>query len=195
MSAFGEGKILRNLQEIIAFIGEDPDREGLIETPARIIKSWGKLFGGYEQDPKDILARTFSESGNYDEMIISKDIEFYSTCEHHMLPFFGRAHIAYIPKSRVVGISKLSRLLECFSRRLQIQERLTSQIADSIVEHLDPQGVGVLIEAQHLCMVARGVEKQNSIMTTSALKGCFQNPETRMEFLSLCGRRNAQGTF
>jgi GTP cyclohydrolase IA len=176
--------ITENLKYQIKFIGDDPYREGLIDTPKRIIKSWKKLFGGYNQNPKDIL--TFFKDGVCDEMVILKDIEFYSTCEHHMLPFFGKISIGYIPKDRVVGVSKLARLVEIFSRRLQIQERLTSQIADSIMKHLEAKGVMVICNAQHFCMIARGVEKQNSIMVTSAVRGVFEEVKTRQEFLLLC---------
>jgi GTP cyclohydrolase I len=172
---------------VVTWLGDDPNREGLLQTPDRIIRSYDKLYGGYLMKPELILHRTFANDTN--QMVILRDIEFYSTCEHHMLPFFGRAHIAYIPSERVVGISKLARLLECYSRRLQIQERLTEQIAEAIQEHLDPLGTAVLLEAQHLCMIARGVEKQNSIMITSALRGAFlEDDRTREEFLS-CARR------
>lgn len=182
-------------------IGEDPSREGLVDTPKRIVKSWGELYGGYQQDPKEILGRTFentvsvpgylqskqasSDKKLYDEMVILDNIEFYSTCEHHALPFFGRAHVGYIPGDRVVGISKIARLVDCFSQRLQIQERLTDQIADAIQKYLQPVGVGVLLEAQHFCMVSRGVKKYNSIMKTSSMHGAFRKPEARAEFLSI----------
>lgn len=170
--------------EILAAIGDDPSREGLKDTPARVVKSWGKLYGGYHEDPADVLKTVFVQ-GSCDEMVVLKDIEFYSTCEHHMLPFFGRCHIGYLPDGRVVGVSKLARLLEVFARRLQIQERLTTQIADALVAHLRPKGVMVVMEAQHFCMTARGVEKQNSIMVTSAVRGSFEQPQTRAEFMAL----------
>lgn len=157
-----EDSVVRMLEAI----GEDPKRDGLIDTPKRVVKSWEKLYGGYKEDPKKILAKTFKEKS--DQMVVLKDIEIYSTCEHHLLPFHGRCHVAYIPKDKVVGISKLARLAECFARRLQIQERLTNQIAQSIREALDPKGVGVVIEAQHFCMTSRGVEKQHSKMLTSS---------------------------
>lgn len=174
------------VRTILQFLGEDADREGLQETPNRVIRSWERLYGGYIQTPAEILKTQFSEIEQYDQMVTLRDIEFYSMCEHHMLPFFGKVHIAYIPRESVVGISKLARLVEVFARRLQIQERLTQQIADAINSCLSPQGVGVVIEAQHFCMVARGVEKQNSKMVTSALKGIFLENPTKSEFLTLC---------
>lgn len=173
-----------NIKEILKYIGEDPEREGLKDTPKRIEKSWGKLFGGYKHKPEDVLSTVFKE-GACDEMVILKDIEFYSTCEHHFLPFYGKIHIGYIPKEKVVGVSKLSRLVEVFARRLQIQERLTTQIADSLVKALGCEGVIVVAEAQHLCMTARGVEKQKALMITSAIRGIFKQPEARNEFLQL----------
>lgn len=174
----------KSLREFFKSIGEDPDREGLRETPARVEKMIEKLFGGYAEDPKKVI-KTF-DSENYDEMIVVKDIEFFSTCEHHMMPFFGRVHVAYIPNGKIAGLSKFPRLIEIFARRLQNQERLTQQIADAIDETLHPRGVAVIIEAKHLCMMARGVEKQNSNVKTSALKGLFKkNTDTRNEFLKL----------
>lgn len=170
--------IVRQLE----FIGENPAREGLKETPNRIAKSWCKLYGGYSQNIQDVCT-TFDKE-NYTGMILAKDIEMYSTCEHHMLPFIGKCHIAYVPYKKVIGISKLARIMEIFSRRLQIQERLTDQIADAVMELLHPRGVAVKIEAEHLCMRARGVEKQNSIMHTTSLRGVFLDKiETRNEFL------------
>lgn len=170
--------------KLIQTLPEDADREGLKDTPRRADEAWDALFGGYEKKPTDVL--TVFENEGYDEMIVVKDIEFYSTCEHHLLSFFGRAHIAYIPKDKIIGLSKLPRLVEIFSRRLQNQERLTTQIADALKELLDPKGVAVVLEAKHLCMMARGVEKQRSEVTTSALKGLFkQNSSTREEFLRL----------
>jgi len=174
---------------VIEVLGEDPSREGLLDTPKRVIKSYGQLYAGYNQNPKDILKTTFEGEG-YDQIVLLKNIEFYSTCEHHMLPFFGKAHVAYIPRKRVVGLSKLARLVECFSRRLQIQERLTSQIAQSLDEILEPTAVGVIMEAQHFCMVARGVQKQNATMTTSSLLGLFkQDEKARAEFMRLVGQK------
>jgi len=173
------------IKRIILHIGDDPNREGLKETPERIIKSWSRLYGGYKQKAEEVLGTVFSEYGNYDEMIILKNIDFFSTCEHHMLPFYGKAHIAYLPNKKIVGISKLARLVEMHSRRLQIQERLTSDIANDINRILKPKGVAVLVEAQHFCIKARGIEKINSIMTTNALLGVFRKPEVRAEFFSL----------
>lgn len=176
--------ILDNIADTIDFIGDDSSREGVIDTPKRVMKSWDELYAGYKQSPQEILERTFDSDG-YDQMVILRDIEFYSMCEHHMLPFFGKAHIGYIPEKRVVGISKLARLVDCFGRRMQIQERLTKQIADAINDCLSPKGVAVMIEAKHLCMVSRGVNKQNSVMVTSELLGCMRTNEARSEFLKL----------
>lgn len=173
--------IKKSVVEMIKHIGDDPQREGLLETPSRVVKSWAKLYGGYTQHPKDIL-KTFTE-GSCDEMVSLTNIEFYSTCEHHMLPFFGTMHVAYIPNGKVVGVSKLARLVEVFARRLQIQERLTADIADALMKYLKPRGVMVMCQAQHFCMVARGVEKQNSIMSTSAIRGVFKLPSVKSEFL------------
>lgn len=170
--------------QILNHIGEDDRRDGLIETPMRVVKSWKELYSGYEMDPKSVF-KTFDNDSNYDNMIISKDIEFYSMCEHHMLPFFGKAHLAYIPKEKIIGLSKLSRLTDIFSRRLQNQERLTDQIADSLMTNLDPKGVGVILEGKHFCMMSRGVQKQNSSMTTSSLYGVFRDGTVRQEFISL----------
>jgi GTP cyclohydrolase IA len=169
---------------ILKFIGEDPTREGLLDTPKRVVKAYSELFKGYTQDPKEILSRQFTDG--YDEMVILKDIEFYSFCEHHMLPFFGKVSIAYIPKGKVVGISKLARLVEVYSRRLQIQEKMTDQIAQAIYQELDAKGVGVYVKAKHFCMIARGIQKQNSEMVTNAVLGRFRKSQaTREEFLKL----------
>ena len=177
-------KIEKIIKELITIIGEDPEREGLIETPKRVAKSYKKLFGGYSEDPKKLI-KVFDNEG-YDEMIIAKDIDFYSTCEHHMLPFIGKAYVGYIPDDKIIGLSKLPRLVEIFSRRMQNQERLTKQIADALNDILSPKGVGVVIKAEHLCMKARGVEKQNCIISTSAFTGCFKKDiNTRGEFLNL----------
>jgi GTP cyclohydrolase I len=146
------------VRQIIKVIGEDPDREGLMETPARVIRSWVEIFAGYEQNPEDILIRDFEADG-YDQMIVCRNIQFYSTCEHHMQPFTGKAHVGYLPDHRVVGLSKLARLVDIFARRLQIQERLTEQIASALNEHVRPNGVGVVVEAQHFCMMCRGVRE------------------------------------
>ena len=170
-------------RHLLKSIGENPDREGLLETPSRMMKSYRHIFGGYGEDPAKIL-KCFKE-GSCDEMVILKNCEFYSTCEHHFLPFFGTVSIAYIPDGRVVGISKLARLVDCFARRLQIQERMTSQIADCIQDTLNAKGVYVVCEAEHLCMKSRGVAKQKTSMVTSAIRGMFERPEARAEFLSL----------
>ena len=179
---------MKNLEqiakELIQAIGEDPTREGLKETPKRFAKAYEKLFSGYTDDLEPKL--TTFDGENYDEMIICRDIDFYSTCEHHMLPFFGTVTIGYIPKKKIIGLSKLPRIVEHFSRRLQNQERLTQQIAKTLEKHLDPDGVGVIIKAKHLCMMARGVQKQNASMTTSYCTGSFRKePSTRSEFLIL----------
>lgn len=172
-------------KQVIQLIGENPDREGLLKTPERVAKAMQFLTQGYEQNPADILkSAMFTEE--YDEMVIVKDIELYSLCEHHMLPFFGKCHIAYIPNGHIVGLSKFPRLVDAFSRRLQVQERLTDQIRDCIQETLKPQGVAVAIEAQHLCMQMRGVQKQNSFTITSAFSGAFMEEDiTRQEFMNL----------
>ena len=174
-----------NYKEVIENIGEDPSREGLLKTPERVAKAMQFLTQGYDQNPQEILkSAMFAEK--YDEMVIVKDIEVYSLCEHHMLPFFGKCHIAYIPNGHIVGLSKFPRMVDAFSRRLQVQERLTDQIRDCLQETLNPQGVAVCIEAQHLCMQMRGVQKQNSITTTSAFSGAFMEEDiTRQEFMSL----------
>lgn len=173
-----------NYRSTLAAIGEDPDREGLIKTPERVAKAMQFITQGYNMNAADILkSALFHES--YSEMVLVKDIELYSLCEHHMLPFFGKAHIAYIPNGVITGLSKLAHVVECFSRRLQVQERLTHQILDVIQETLKPLGVGVVIEAQHLCMMMRGVQKQNCTTTTSAFSGQFMKNETRSEFLKL----------
>ena len=171
------------INTILLGIGEDPKREGLVETPDRVIRSWDELFAGYNQCPKEILSKRFTSFS--DEMIILKDIEFYSMCEHHMIPFIGKVHIGYFPTNEIVGLSKLARLVECFSRRLQIQENLTCQIADSLMQELSALGVAVVVEAKHFCMCSRGVNKQSSSMVTSAMRGHFLNKEPRSEFLSL----------
>ena len=173
-----------NFSKIIDLLGENTDREGLEKTPMRAAKAMKFLTEGYEKDPKQILqSAMFNE--DYNEMVIVKDIELYSLCEHHMLPFFGKAHIAYIPNGKIVGLSKIPRVVDVFSRRLQVQERLTEQILDCINETLQPVGVGVVIEASHMCMMMRGVQKQNSTTTTSGFRGSFKERDTRNEFLKL----------
>ncbi len=177
------------VRTLLRWIGEDPDREGLQETPHRVVKAFQEHFKGYLVDPADILRKTFEEVDGYDEMVILKDISFESHCEHHMAPIVGRAHVAYLPVRRVVGISKLARLVEAFAKRLQIQERMTAQIADAIQEVLQPRGVGVVIEATHHCMTTRGIHKPGSLMVTSRLLGEFKtNPDTRREFLAIVGK-------
>ncbi|MAM05376.1 MAG: GTP cyclohydrolase I FolE [Flavobacteriales bacterium] len=177
--------ITKDIKSILKNIGEDPTREGLLKTPSRVAKAMEFLTQGYKQNPKEIIeSAMFTES--YNQMVLVKDIEMYSLCEHHMLPFFGKAHIAYIPNGHIVGLSKVPRIVDVFSRRLQVQERLTDEIKDCLQESLNPKGVAVVIEAQHLCMQMRGVEKQNSVTTTSAFSGTFKSDEkTRAEFMNL----------
>jgi len=189
LSEFSTQEIYR---ELLSRLGEDPTRDGLVATPGRVEKAMTFLTKGYSEDPTKILrGALFAES--YDEMVIVKDIEMFSLCEHHLLPFFGRVHVAYIPNGKVIGLSKIPRLVEVFARRLQVQERLTRQIADAIQEAIEPQGVGVVIEARHLCMMMRGIEKQNSSTVTSAMVGCFRQKETRTEFLSLVRQSGSGG--
>ena len=177
------------MKEFIVRLGEDPTREGLIDTPSRVRKAYEFLTRGYNEDPEAMLKNALF-TVTYDEMVIVKDVEMFSLCEHHMLPFFGKVHVAYIPNGKVIGLSKIPRLIEVFSRRLQIQERLTTQIAETIQKVIQPQGVGVVIEARHLCMMMRGVEKQHSAAVTSSMLGCFRDEEeTRSEFLSLIRQR------
>lgn len=173
-------------KQVIDLLGENPARDGLVKTPERMAKSMQFLTNGYHIDAHELLnAAKFKES--YSEMVIVKDIELYSLCEHHMLPFFGKAHVAYIPNGYITGLSKLARVVDCYARRLQVQERLTNQILNAINETLHPQGVAVVIEAKHLCMMMRGVEKQNSVTTTSAFCGQFEDERTRSEFIRLIG--------
>jgi len=178
------------VRELLVRLGEDPEREGLLRTPERVHHAFEFLTKGYRQDPDTMLKEALF-TVSYDEMVIVKDVEVFSLCEHHMLPFFGKVHVAYIPNGKVIGLSKIPRLIEIFSRRLQIQERLTTQIAETIQKAIQPQGVGVVIEARHLCMMMRGVEKQHSSAVTSSMLGCFRDEqETRTEFLSLINHRN-----
>ncbi|HTF34784.1 MAG TPA: GTP cyclohydrolase I FolE [Myxococcota bacterium] len=188
MSAPGdpiEGLVITLLKEL----GEDPGRNGLERTPARVARAFRFLTGGYEQDPATILNDALFQV-SYDEMVVVKDIDFYSLCEHHLLPFFGRVHVAYIPNGKIVGLSKLPRLVDMFSRRLQVQERLTTEIAGTIESVLAPRGVGVVVEAIHLCMMMRGIEKQNAFAITSSMRGAFNaDPKTRSEFMELIRHR------
>ena len=179
-------RIENAVREILLAVGEDPEREGLLETPARVARMYEEVFSGLESDPEQFL-KIFTEQKN-DEMVVVRDIPLYSMCEHHLLPFFGKAHIGYIPNGTIVGLSKIPRVVECFARRLQLQERLTSQIKDCLQEVLNPLGVAVVIEAQHLCMSMRGIQKQNSVTTTSEFTGAFlKNENTRQEFMHLIG--------
>jgi len=181
------------VREQLVRLGEDPEREGLQRTPERVQKAMRQLTRGYDEDPDKIL-RGALFTVSYDEMVIVKDVEMFSLCEHHMLPFFGKVHVAYIPNGKVIGLSKIPRLIDVFSRRLQVQERLTTQIAESIQKAIEPQGVGVVIEARHLCMMMRGVEKQHSSAVTSSMLGVFRDStQTREEFLSLIRPRPGNG--
>lgn len=177
-------KHYRNLKSLLTDLGEDPERDGLIKTPFRVLESMEYLTSGYKEDVNQVLNSALFEV-DYQDMVIVRDIEVYSLCEHHMLPFYGRCHVGYIPRKKVIGLSKLPRVVDIFARRLQVQERLTHQISNAIQEHLNPLGVGVVVEAYHLCMMMRGVAKQNSFTMTSSMLGEFQNQETRNEFLSL----------
>jgi GTP cyclohydrolase I len=178
-------------RELLTRIGEDPARDGLVKTPERMEKSLAFLTRGYKMDLTQVLHGALFDV-DYDEMVIVKDIEFYSMCEHHMLPFFGKAHVAYVPNGKVIGLSKIPRLVDVFARRLQVQERLTRQIADAVTDAINPQGVAVILEGQHLCMMMRGVEKQHSLTVTSAMLGVFKTQlQTRNEFLSLVRRGSA----
>lgn len=175
-----------NVRQILEYMGEDPEREGLLKTPHRVARAYEYLTKGYGQDPKAIVNQAKFTEEDYQEMVVVRDIDFFSLCEHHILPFFGRANVAYIPRHHIVGLSKIPRLVEVFSRRLQVQERMTTQIANTLMEELDPLGVGVIIRAEHLCMRMRGVEKQNSFVTTSAMLGAFRTHQaTREEFITL----------
>jgi GTP cyclohydrolase IA len=175
-------------RELLVRIGEDPTRDGLLDTPERVEKSMAFLTRGYTMSVHEVLHEALFDV-EYDEMVIVKDVEFFSMCEHHMLPFFGKAHVAYVPNGKVIGLSKIPRVIDVFARRLQVQERLTTQIADAITEAIEPQGVAVILEAQHLCMMMRGVEKQHSATVTSAMRGVFKTQlQTRNEFLSLVKR-------
>jgi GTP cyclohydrolase I len=181
-------EVAEAVRTLIRWAGDDPDREGLLDTPARVARAWKEYAQGYGEDPSRHLSRTFDEVGGYDEIVLLKDIPFQSHCEHHLAPILGKASIAYLPQDRVVGISKLARVLHGFARRLQVQERLTAQVADCIWEHLQPQGVAVVIEASHACMTARGVQTPGVMMTTSRMMGVFRDDErSRREVLALMG--------
>ncbi|MGC1678602.1 MAG: GTP cyclohydrolase I FolE [Candidatus Binataceae bacterium] len=174
------------VRTLLRYVGEDPDREGLLRTPFRVVKAYEFLTAGYRQDPKVAINGALFVEEDYQEIILCKDLDFYALCEHHLLPFMGKAHVAYLPNKRIVGISKLARMVEIFCRRLQVQERLTTQIASTIMEEIEPLGVAVVLEAEHMCMRMRGVQKQNSWVTTSAMLGVFRtNHETRHEFMNL----------
>lgn len=180
------------VRTLIRWAGDDPDREGLVGTPDRVVRSYEEFFAGYDQDPREILQRTFEEAEGYDEMVVLRDIRLESHCEHHMVPIIGRAHVAYLPDRRVVGISKLARVVEIYARRLQIQEKMTAQIANTIEEVLRPRGVAVVVEAAHQCMTTRGIHKAGVTMVTSRMLGAFRDSgETRREFLGMIGRPQA----
>ncbi len=187
--AVNQERIRAAVREILLAVGEDPDREGLSETPDRVARMYAELFAGLHKDPRQHLKKTFTEK--YDEMVLLRDIGFESLCEHHLLPFVGRAHVAYIPNGKIVGLSKLARVVEVLSRRPQVQERMTEQVADLLMDELDARGAAVILEATHTCMTIRGVRKPNSVMTTSAMRGVFlTNESTRNEFMShVYGRR------
>ena len=186
MSKPSEEQVLKAVKTLIEWAGDDPTREGLVETPKRVLKAYNEFFSGYEMDPEEILEKTFEEVEGYDEMVIVKDIRVESHCEHHMVPIIGKAHIGYIPDKRVVGISKLARLVDVYAKRLQTQETMTAQIGQSIEKVLKPRGVAVIVDAAHQCMTTRGVHKMNSSTITSCMKGIFRDKETtRSEFLNL----------
>jgi GTP cyclohydrolase I len=177
-------RIRKAVLEILEAVGENPNREGLKATPDRVARMYAELLSGMNEDPQDHLKSAFTE--NYDEIVLLRDIPFYSMCEHHLMPFIGKAHVAYLPDGKVLGVSKLARIVDCFARRLQLQERLTAQIADSLMEGLKPQGVAVVLEASHSCMTIRGIKKPGSVMVTSAVRGIFKkDPRTRNEVMSL----------
>ncbi|MEQ8443759.1 MAG: GTP cyclohydrolase I FolE [Alphaproteobacteria bacterium] len=176
------------VRTLLRWAGDDPDREGLIDTPDRVVRSYEEFFAGYAQDPTDLLARTFEETEGYDEMVLLRGISFESHCEHHMVPIIGTAHVAYLPRNRVVGISKLARVVEIYAKRLQIQEKMTAQIADAIQDALDPVGVAVVVDAQHQCMTTRGVKKSGVSMLTSRFLGAFKDDAaTRAQFMAMAG--------
>ncbi len=181
------------VRTLIRWSGDNPSREGLLGTPGRFVRAWEEFFAGYDEDPVEVLQRTFQETGGYDEMVVLRDIQFFSHCEHHIVPIVGKVHVAYVPANRVVGISKLARVVDIFARRMQIQEKLTAEIATTINQVMQPRGVGVLVEAQHQCMTTRGVQKSEVSMVTSHMLGEFRDdPEMRREFLSLLGKPNSK---
>ena len=181
------------VKTLIRWSGDDPSREGLLGTPSRVVRAWEEFFAGYNEDPVEVLQRTFQETGGYNEMVVLRDIQFFSHCEHHIVPIVGKVHVAYVPANRVVGISKLARVVDIFARRMQIQEKLTAEIATTINQVMQPKGVGVLVEAQHQCMTTRGVQKSEVSMVTSHMLGEFRDDsEMRREFLSLLGNPNSK---
>jgi GTP cyclohydrolase I len=185
---------MEHVRGLLRYVGEDPDREGLVDTPSRVVKAMAEHFGGYLEDPTQHLERTFTEVEGYDELVLVSDIEIYSHCEHHMVPFVGKAHVAYIPDGKVVGLSKIARVVDVFAKRLQVQEKLTAQIAGAINDVLEPQGVAVIIQAQHFCMCYRGVRKPGSWTTTSKLHGIFlEDAASRQELLTLIGMHRQIG--
>jgi GTP cyclohydrolase I len=187
---------LEAVRTLIRWAGDDPEREGLLETPDRVVRAYGEWFAGYEADPVEVLSKTFEETNGYDEMVVLRNIRFTSFCEHHMAPIIGKAHVGYLPARRVVGISKLARLVEIYARRLQIQEKMTAQIADAISAILEPKGVGVVIEAAHQCMTTRGVDKPGSTLATSQMIGAFRDdPSTRREFLAAIASPSPSQSF
>ena len=182
------------VRTLIRWAGDDPDREGLVGTPDRVVRSYEEFFAGYAEDPREILARTFEETDGYDEMVVLRDIRLESYCEHHIVPIIGKAHVGYLPAHRVIGISKLARIVEAYAKRLQIQEKMTAQIANCIQEVLEPRGVAVVIEAAHQCMTTRGIRKPGVAMVTSRMLGSFRDdPSTRREFLAMIGKNGAGG--
>jgi GTP cyclohydrolase I len=184
-----EARIEKAVREILSAVGEDLDRDGLKDTPARVARMYGELLAGMRDDPNTHISRVFNE--NYDEIVLLRDIPFYSMCEHHLMPFIGSAHVAYLPSGKILGVSKLARIVDCFARRLQTQERLTSQIADCLMTNLKPQGVAVVLEAAHSCMTIRGIKKPGSVMVTSAVRGLFRkDPRSRNEIMSLIHHGN-----
>lgn len=183
-----------HVRGMLSYLGENPHREGLLETPARVVRAWDEHFGGYAMDPGEYLAKTFQEVEGYDELVLVSDIEVFSHCEHHIVPFVGKAHVAYIPNGRVVGLSKIARVVDVFAKRLQVQEKLTTQIAEALQTHLAPQGVAVILQCQHFCMCYRGVKKPGSWTTTSKLHGAFlNNAASRMELFTLIGLKREIG--